>query len=65
MRQKDPCFIEAGDVDPNKLLFTRDRLGEVRDAVPKAYETIRTLDDQCADTAGTRSVAIGRLDESR
>ena len=49
MRQKDPSFIEAGDVDPNNLLFTRDRLGEVREAVPKAYETIRTLDDQCAD----------------
>ena len=47
--KKTRGFIEAGDVDPNNLLFTRDRLGEVRDAVPKAYQTIRTLDDQCAD----------------
>jgi hypothetical protein len=47
--KKTRGFIEAGDVDPNNLLFTRDRLGEVRDAVPIAYETIRTLDDQCAD----------------
>ena len=47
--KKTRGFIEAGDVDPNNLLFTRDRLGEVRDAVPKAYETIRTLDDRCAD----------------
>jgi RNA polymerase sigma factor (sigma-70 family) len=42
-------FIEAGDVDPNNLLFTGDRLGEVREAVPRTYETIRTLDDQYGD----------------
>ena len=57
VNRSNPCrcakktrgFIEAGDVDPNNLLFTRDRLGEVRDAVPKTYETIRTLDNQCAE----------------
>jgi RNA polymerase sigma factor (sigma-70 family) len=47
--KKTRGFIEAGDVDPDNLLFTRDRLGEVCEAVPKAYATIRTLDDQCAD----------------
>ena len=47
--KKTPGFIQAGHVDPKNLRFTRDRLGEVREAVPKAYETIRTLDDQCAD----------------
>jgi RNA polymerase sigma factor (sigma-70 family) len=47
--KKTRGFIEAGDVDPNNLLFTRDRLGEVRDAVPRTYETIRTLDDQYGD----------------
>jgi hypothetical protein len=57
VNRSNPCrcakktrgFIEAGDVDPNNLLFTRDRLGEVRDAVPKTYATIRTLDNQCAE----------------
>jgi RNA polymerase sigma factor (sigma-70 family) len=47
--KKTRGFIEAGDVEPNNLLFTRDRLDEVRDAVPKTYETIRTLDNQCAE----------------
>jgi RNA polymerase sigma factor (sigma-70 family) len=46
--KKSRGFIEAGDVDPENLLFTRDRLGEVREAVPKTYEAIRTLDNQCA-----------------
>jgi len=35
--------------DPNNLLFVRERLCEVRDAAPKAYETIKILDDKCAD----------------
>jgi RNA polymerase sigma factor (sigma-70 family) len=57
VNRSNPCrcakktrgFIEAGDVNPNNLLFTRDRLGEVRDAVPKTFETIRSLDNQCAE----------------
>jgi RNA polymerase sigma factor (sigma-70 family) len=57
VNRSNPCrcakktrgFIEAGDVDPDNLLFTRDRRNEVRDAVPKTYETIRTLDNQCAE----------------
>ncbi len=47
--KKTRGFIEAGHVDPENLLFTRDRICEVREAVPRAYETIRTLDEQCAE----------------
>jgi len=47
--KKTRGFIQAGYVDPNNLLFARDRLCQVREAAPKAYETIRTLDDQCAE----------------
>jgi RNA polymerase sigma factor (sigma-70 family) len=57
VNQANPCrcakktrgFIEAGHVDPENLLFTRDRICAVREAVPRAYETIKTLDEQCAD----------------
>ncbi len=57
VNQQNPCrcakktrgFIEAGYVNPDNLLFARDRISQVREAVPKAYETIRTLDDQYAD----------------
>jgi RNA polymerase sigma factor (sigma-70 family) len=47
--KKTRGFIQAGHVDPQNLLFVRERLCEVREAAPKAYETIKTLDDQCAD----------------
>ena len=47
--KKTRGFIQAGHVDPEKLLFARDRITSVREAVPKAYETIRSLDDQCAE----------------
>jgi len=47
--KKTRGFIEAGHVDPNNLLFARARLCQVQEAVPKAYETIRTLDEQCAE----------------
>ncbi len=57
VNQANPCrcakktrgFIQAGHVNPDDLLFVRDRLSQVRNAVPKAFETIRTLDDQCAE----------------
>jgi hypothetical protein len=53
VNQANPCrcakktrgFIEAGHVDPKNLLFVR----EVREAAPNTYETIKTLDDKCAD----------------
>jgi RNA polymerase sigma factor (sigma-70 family) len=56
VNKSNPCrcakktrgFIQAGHVDPNNLLFSRDRMTEVRQAAPKAFETIRTLDDKCA-----------------
>jgi RNA polymerase sigma factor (sigma-70 family) len=47
--KKTRGFIQAGHVDPENLLFARDHIRQVREVVPKAYETIRTLDDQCAD----------------
>jgi hypothetical protein len=30
-------------------LFAQEHLRQVREVVPKTYETIRTLDDQCAE----------------
>ncbi|HEV8711732.1 MAG TPA: RNA polymerase sigma factor [Candidatus Binatia bacterium] len=47
--KKTRGFIQAGHVDPERLLFAHDHIRQVREVVPKAYETIRTLDDQCAD----------------
>ena len=47
--KKTRGFIEGGHVDPENLLFTRHRMREVREAVPRAYETIKALDEQCAD----------------
>src|SRR6516225_4425673 len=57
VNQANPCrcarktrgFIEAGHVDPKNLLFIRERVCEVREAAPSTYETIKTLDDKCAD----------------
>ena len=47
--KKTRGFIQAGHVDPEHLLFVHDHVRQVREVVPKTYETIRTLDDQCAD----------------
>ena len=56
--KKTRGFIEAGDVDPKNLLFTRDRICEVREAVPKAYETIKRLMTSVRIfTVGTRSIS--------
>jgi len=57
VNQANPCrcakktrgFIEAGHVDPQNLLFIRKRVCEVREAAPKTYETVKTLDAKCAD----------------
>src|SRR6266850_788906 len=57
VNQANPCrcakktrgFIQAGHVDPENLLFVRERICEVREAAPKTYETIKTLDDKCAE----------------
>ena len=56
VNQANPCrcakktrgFIQAGHVDPENLLFVRERICEVREAAPKVYETINTLDGTCA-----------------
>ena len=47
--KKTRGFIQAGHVNPDNLLFARDRVSQVREAAPKVYETIRSLDDQYAD----------------
>ena len=57
VNQANPCrcakktraFIEAGYVDPENLLFVRERIGEVREAVPKVHEALSTLDEKCAE----------------
>ncbi len=57
VNKSNPCrcakktrgFIQEGHVDPNNLLFARERMSEVREAAPKVYEIIKTLDDQCAE----------------
>ena len=57
VNKSNPCrcakktrgFIQEGHVDPNNLLFARGRMSEVREAAPKVYEIIKTLDDQCAE----------------
>jgi RNA polymerase sigma factor (sigma-70 family) len=57
VNQANPCrcakktrgFIEAGYIDPGNLLFTRERIREVRDAVPRVHETINKLDGKCAE----------------
>jgi RNA polymerase sigma factor (sigma-70 family) len=57
VNQANPCrcakktrgFIQAGHVDPNNLLFHRDRICEVREAAPQAYQTIKNLDGKCAE----------------
>jgi RNA polymerase sigma factor (sigma-70 family) len=57
LNQRNPCrcarktrgFIQAGHVDPENLLFVRERICEVREAAPKAFQTIKALDDRCSD----------------
>src|ERR1700693_2177958 len=49
VNQANPCrcakktrgFLQAGHVDPKNLLFVRERVCEVREAAPKAYEAIK------------------------
>lgn len=56
--QANPCrcarktrgFIQAGHVDPQSLLFARERVQQVREVVPTAHEALMTLDDRCAET---------------
>jgi RNA polymerase sigma factor (sigma-70 family) len=47
--KKTRGFIQAGHVDPENLLFVRERICNMRDAAPKTYQTIKTLDDKCAE----------------
>jgi RNA polymerase sigma factor (sigma-70 family) len=47
--KKTRGFIQAGHVDPENLLFVRERICKVREAAPTTYQTIKTLDDKCAE----------------
>src|SRR3989454_4718148 len=47
--KKTRGFIQAGHVDPERLLFAHEHVRQVREVVPKAYKTIKALDDQYAD----------------
>jgi hypothetical protein len=57
VNKSNPCrcakktrgFMQVGYVDPNNLLFSRGRMSEVREAAPKVFETIKNLDDECAE----------------
>jgi len=57
VNQANPCrcakktrgFIQAGYIDPENLLFARERIREVRQAAPKVHETINALDGECAE----------------
>jgi RNA polymerase sigma factor (sigma-70 family) len=58
VNQANPCrcarktrgFIQAGHVDPQSLLFARERVQQVREIVPRAREALMTLDDRCVET---------------
>jgi hypothetical protein len=47
--KKTRGFIAAGHVDPENLLFVRERICKAREAAPSTYQTIKTLDDKCAE----------------
>ena len=46
--KKTRGFMQAGYVDPENLLFARDRVRQVREVVPRMYEAIAALDEACA-----------------
>ena len=41
-------FIQAGYVDPNNLLFARERIKQVREVVRSKAEALSAVDDQYA-----------------
>lgn len=45
--RKTRGFIQAGYVDPDNLLFARDRLRQVRDVVPTTHDALATIDERC------------------
>jgi RNA polymerase sigma factor (sigma-70 family) len=47
--KKTRGFIQAGYVDPHKLLFARERVRQVRQVVRAVADALTTLDDRCAD----------------
>src|SRR2546426_523939 len=47
--KKTRGFMQAGYVDPDNLLFARERVHQVRAAVPAKTAALETLDARCAD----------------
>jgi RNA polymerase sigma factor (sigma-70 family) len=47
--RKTRGFVQAGYVDPTRLLFARDRIREVRELVPRTSDAITALDGQHAE----------------
>jgi RNA polymerase sigma factor (sigma-70 family) len=47
--KKTRGFIEAGYVDPARLLFARERIERVREVAGTKTDALATLDDQCAE----------------
>jgi hypothetical protein len=47
--QEDTWFHTSRLHRSRNLLFTRERIREVRHAVPKVHETINKLDGKCAE----------------
>lgn len=47
--RKTHGFIKAGYVDPQSLLFARERVRQMREVLPQTHQAITTLDDQHAE----------------
>jgi hypothetical protein len=47
--KKTRGFVQAGYVDPDRLLFARERVVRVREVVGAAADALATLDERCAD----------------
>lgn len=47
--KKTRGFIKAGYVDPQNLLFARERIQQMREVLPHTYEAITTVDEQHAE----------------
>jgi RNA polymerase sigma factor (sigma-70 family) len=56
VNQANPCrcakktraFMQAGYIDPTNLVFTRGRIGQVKDVAPVTARAVTALDEQCA-----------------
>jgi RNA polymerase sigma factor (sigma-70 family) len=47
--RKTQAFIRCGHVDPENLLFARERVQQIRDVAPRKADALTALDAQCAE----------------